>query len=272
MKNMICAMLMILLAAVGSVSAQQLIIDGSTTVGPICDGFAEVFGQIYPDISITVSKTGSGNGAAALVEGRCDIAMMSRFMKSQEFRAALENDVFPVAHVVAMDGVCVILHPSNPINALTSDQIKQIYLGNITNWNQLGGADMEIVAISRDTSSGTFETFHGLIMGGDDLAGSVETVGSNPQAHARVRGTAGAIAYVGLGFLDSEVKAIAVNGVMPSRDTIASGTYPVSRPLYLFTNGYPALGSPAHAFCTFYLTEQGQDIIEDQGFVPVTDY
>jgi len=255
--------------AKGKISLQ---IEGSTTVGPIADAFAEAFGRKYKDVSITVKKTGSGDGAAALIDGRCDIATMSRFMKLEEFKKAVKNGVMPVAHVVAMDGVCVIVHPSNPVNALSREQIRKIYKGEITNWKQLGGPDKPIVVISRDSSSGTYETFHKLVMKGHKMGKGIEYVSSNPQAHARVRTTDGAIGYVGLGFVDRNVKALKVDGVMPTRKTIATGQYPLSRPLFMFTNGYPKLGSIVHAFVTFHLTERGQEIIEAKGFVPLTDY
>jgi phosphate transport system substrate-binding protein len=254
-------------------AAEKLEIEGSTTVGPIADAFAEAFKQMQPDVEITVKKTGSGDGAGALIDGRCTIASMSRFMKfDKEFKVAVAKGIMPVAHVIAMDGVCIVVHPSNPINALTSEQIKDIYTGKITNWKELGGADMHIVPISRDTSSGTYETFHNLVMKKEKMTANPETVNSNPQAKNRVVPTPGAIAYVGLGFVDSSIKALKVDGVMPTKRTIASGTYPVARPLYLFTNGYPKLGSLTHQFCTFYLTEMGQEIIEQKGFVPLTNY
>ena len=252
--------------------AQVLQIEGSTTVGPIGAAFAEEFMEMYPHVAITVKKTGSGDGAAALVDNRCDIAMMSRFMKEKEYQKAVANSVMPVAHAVANDGVCVIVHPSNPVKELTSEQVRNIYMGHINNWKELGGADQQIVPISRDTSSGTYETFHKLVMKKKKMADNVEYVNANPQAHARVKSTTAAIGYVGLGFLDSHVKALKIDGVMPSRQTIAKGTYPVSRPLFLFTNGYPKLGSTVHEFCTFYLSERGQEIIERKGFVPLTDY
>lgn len=261
--------LAVILTANNLMAAEELQINGSTTVGPIGDAFAEAFKD---KVSITVSKTGSGDGAASLLEGRCDIAMMSRFMKEAEFKAAVEKGIMPVAHAIAMDGVCVVVHPSNPVAALTSQQICEIYTGKITNWKDLGGSDMPIVVISRDTSSGTYETFEGLVMKKEKMGDGTEYVNSNPQSHARVKSTVGAIGYVGLGFLDRNVKALKVDGIMPNRSTIAKGIYPVSRPLFLFTNGYPKLGSMVFQFCTFYLTEEGQEIIEDKGFVPVTAY
>ncbi|MDD5011775.1 MAG: substrate-binding domain-containing protein, partial [Phycisphaerae bacterium] len=130
----------------------------------------------------------------------------------------------------------------------------------------------EIVVISRDTSSGTYETFHGLVMQKEEMGSKVEYVNSNPQAHARVKTTAGAIGYVGIGFLDANVKALEIDKVAPSRQTISSGVYPIARPLFMFTNGYPKLGSVIYKFCSFYLTETGQEIITAKGFIPVTNY
>lgn len=255
-----------------AVQAETLQIDGSTTVGPIADAFAEYFKKVYPDLDITVKKTGSGDGAAALVDGRCDIATMSRFMKDKEFKDAVANNVLPVAHVVAIDGVCVVVHPSNPVSALTRAQIRDIYMGKITNWSHVGGPSLPIVVISRDTSSGTYETFESLVMAKQAMGSGVEYVNANPQAHARVKTTQGAIGYVGIGFVDKDVKAVKVDQVAPSRQTIVTGVYPVARPLFLFTNGYPKLGSVVHKFCTFYLTEKGQELVEAKGFIPLTAY
>ncbi|MFH1613955.1 MAG: phosphate ABC transporter substrate-binding protein [Planctomycetota bacterium] len=274
-RIIVCGLIMMGLVLASELIAaekQTLQIDGSTTVGPIADVFAEAFKGNYPDLEITVKKTGSGDGAAALVDGRCDIAIMSRFVKEKEFKKAVENGIFPVAHVVAMDGVCVVVHPSNPITQLSTSQIRDIYKGKITNWKEVGGTNLPIVAISRDTSSGTYETFHGLVMNKEEMGSKVEYVNSNPQAHARVKTTVGAVGYVGIGFLDANVKALKVDGILPSRQTITTGQYPVARPLFMFTNGYPKLGSMTYKFCTFYLTETGQEIIEAKGFIPVTNY
>ncbi len=276
MKAVVMSLVFVLLfccvCSVHAESKMSLQIEGSTTVGPIADAFASQFKEKFPDLDITVKKTGSSDGAAALIDNRCDIAIMSRFMKPEEFKKAVGNNVMPVAHVVAIDGVCVVVHPSNPVKELSTEQVRDIYTGKIKNWKQVGGVDMPIVVISRDTSSGTYETFHKMVMDKKDMSSSVEYVNSNPQAHARVRNTREAIGYVGIGFLDKKVKAIKLDGVIPNRSTIASGIYPAARPLYMFTNGYPALGSMGHKFCCYYLTEIGQEIVEDKGFVPVTNY
>jgi len=266
----------VLCGALGvSAAAQEKValqIEGSTTVGPIVVEFAEAFKKTDPNLVITVKQTGSGDGIAALIDGRCQVATSSRSMKLEEYKAAVEKGVMPVTHTISMDGVCMVVHPSNPVKALTVAQLKDIYTGKITNWKDLGGADKAIVLISRDTSSGTYESFVTFVMGKDKLAEKTEYVNATPQAHSRVATTEGAIGYVGLGFVDKQVKALEVNGVAPTRKTIQSGKYPLSRPLFLYTNGYPDLGSPIHAFCTYYLTEKGERIIDAKGFIPVTNY
>lgn len=262
------------LMATGTLAADtaRIVIDGSTTVGPIAKAFAEYFMIRDPNLNITVSESGSGNGAKSLINGICDIADMSRFMKDKEFKAAVEKGVFPVAHVVAMDGLPILVHPSNPIKGLKVEQVRAIYLGRITNWRDLGGPNMKIIKISRDTNSGTYETFEKLVMNKAKIAGDTEYVGSNGAVRQRVQSTPAAIGYAGLGFVDRTVKALTVNGIYPDQETVSSGRYPVARPLFMFTNGYPKLGTPVHAFVTLHLGSKGQEIVESIGFVPVTCY
>ncbi|MBN2310114.1 MAG: phosphate ABC transporter substrate-binding protein [Candidatus Hydrogenedentes bacterium] len=263
------------LACGGSAAAAEqtdIVVDGSTTVGPIAKAFAEYYMEMHPDVNITVSESGSGNGAKSLVNGTCQVADMSRFMKDTEFKAAVDNGVLPVAHVVAMDGLAIVVHPSNPVQALTVDQVRAIYLGAIKSWKELGGPDVPIVVISRDTNSGTYETFENLVMNKEKIVESAEYVGSNGAVRQRVQKTPAAIGYVGLGFVDRTLKALAVNGVMPTNQTVSSGSYPIARPLFMFTNGYPELGSALHQFVTIHLSKQGQEIIQGIGYVPVTNY
>jgi phosphate transport system substrate-binding protein len=249
-----------------------IVMDGSTTVGPIAKTFAEYYMKKHPKIKITVSESGSGNGAKSLLNSVCDIANMSRFMKGKEFKACAEKGITPVAHVVAMDGLPIIVHPSNPVKNLTVQQIHDIYVGKISNWKQVGGPNMKIVVISRDTNSGTYETFEKLVMHKDKILKSAEYVGSNGQMRARVQTTRSAIGYAGLGFLDKTIKAVSVNGIMPDQGTVASGVYPIARPLFMFTNGYPKLGTPLHHVVTLHLTKDGQRMVEEIGYVPVTSY
>ena len=180
--------------------------------------------------------------------------------------------MFPVATVVAVDGLAIIVHPSNPIQGLTVQQIRDMYLGTITNWKQLGGPNVAIVLISRDTNSGTYESFEGLVMNKEKISNKAEYVGSNGAIRERVQSTPAAIGYVGLGFVDKTVKALKVNNVHPDNVTVTSGTYPIARPLFMFTNGYPKMGTQLYNSLNLYLTAKGQQIVEEIGFVPVTKY
>jgi phosphate transport system substrate-binding protein len=131
---------------------------------------------------------------------------------------------------------------------------------------------MKIVMISRDTNSGTYETFHKLVMKKEKIVKDCEYVGSNGAVRGRVQSTPAAIGYAGLGFVDRSVKALSINGIYPSRKTVSSGKYPIARPLFMFTNGYPKMGTAVYQFVTLHLTQKGQEMIERIGFVPVTSY
>jgi phosphate transport system substrate-binding protein len=218
-------------------------------------------------VNITVSESGSGNGAKSLINAACDVATMSRPMKSSEKKAASDAGVLAIENIVAMDGIALAVHPSNPAGALTLDQTRAIYAGRIKNWKQLGGPDMPIVVVSRDTNSGTYETFETLVMKGEKMASGVEYVGSNGAIRQRVMSTAAAIGYVGLAFTEG-VKALKVNGVEPTHETVQDRSYPISRPLYMYTNGRTREGTHLNAFVNLSKTPEGRRIVEDTGFVP----
>ncbi len=263
---------MAMLAAAGGIAmagdAKKIVVDGSTTVGPIAKAFAEYYMGKHPDVNITVSESGSGNGAKSLINAACDVATMSRPMKNSETKAAQDAGILPIEHIVAMDGIAVVVHPSNPLANLTTDQIRDIYTGKIKNWKELGGPDRPIVVISRDTNSGTYETFETLVMNKEKMGEKVEYVGSNGAIRQRVMSTPAAIGYVGLAFTEG-VKAVTVNAVEVSPETVVSKKYPISRPLYMYTNGRPKQGSPLEDFINLSGTPEGKRIIEDTGFVPV---
>ena len=172
--------------AQSALAGENIIIDGSTTVGPIAKAFAEFYKESHPDVNITISESGSGNGVKSLINKACNIANLSRFMKDSEFKSCVANGVLPVAHVVAFDGLAVIVNPKNKIRSLTMSDIAAIYTGKITNWKQLGGDDAKIVVVSRDTNSGTYETFNELVLKKAKIVKDAEYVGSNGQARTRV--------------------------------------------------------------------------------------
>jgi len=263
---------MALLAAAGGIAmagdAKKIVVDGSTTVGPIAKAFAEHYMGKHPDVNITVSESGSGNGAKSLINAACDVATMSRPMKNSETKAAQDAGILAIEHIVAMDGIAVVVHPSNPLANLTIEQIRNIYTGKIKNWQELGGPDRPIVVISRDTNSGTYESFETLVMNKEKMGEKVEYVGSNGAIRQRVMSTQAAIGYVGLAFTEG-VKALTVNGIEVSPETVVNKKYPISRPLYMYTNGRPKQGTPLADFVGLSGTPEGKRIIEDTGFVPV---
>jgi phosphate transport system substrate-binding protein len=249
---------------------QKLTLDGSTTVGPIAKAFAEYMMRENGAINITVSESGSGNGAKALLNGTCDIANLSRHLKDSEKEAMTAKGVKPVAHVAAYDALPVVVHPSNKVGALTIAQIKDIYTGKITNWKEVGGFDRTIVVISRDTNSGTYETFAELVLGKDGkVVQSAEYTGSNGAVRQRVQKTDGAIGYIGIGFIDDTVKVLTVNGIAPSVETVLDKTYPICRELFMFTNGEPAADSLAGRFLGLITSKEGAEMVEEIGYVPV---
>lgn len=272
MKQSVLMSVVLGLSVMAAHAQDKLVMDGSTTVGPIAKAFAETYMRQNPGVNITVSESGSGNGAKALLNGTCDIANLSRHLKESEKKAMSEKGVKPVAHVVAFDALPVIVHPSNRVKGLTIDQIRDIYTGKITNWKEVGGGDQRIVVISRDTNSGTFETFKELVLGNDSkIVASAEYTGSNGGVRQRVQMTKGSIGYTGLGFVDRSVKALDVNGVAPSAESVVAKQYPISRELFMFTNGEPVSDSLAAKLLSMSRTEKGREIIKEIGYVPVPE-
>ena len=267
MKNVLLLLAVVFFAASVPVFAagNSIVMDGSTTVGPLAKSFAAYFTKKY-NVKVTVSESGSGNGAKSLINKSCDIATMSRAMKPQEMAAAKKKGVNPVVHTVALDGIAMIVHPSNPVRTLTKAQIADIYKGKFINWNQVGGPNSRIVVIQRESNSGTQEAFKELVMGKTaQISKNAETQASNGAIKNRVSSTRSAIGFVGLGFVDRSVKPIAVNGVLPSVATVRNGSYPVSRPLYMYTNGQPS--GMLKKFVDLSKTPDGKRMIGELGFV-----
>ena len=248
-------------------AADSLIIQGSSTVLPIVQRAAEVYMEKNPAVNISVRGGGSGTGIAALLDNVIDIANSSRFIKDEEVQTALSKGIYPVPHRIAIDGIAVVVHPDNPVDDLSLEDIKKIYTGEISNWQELGGPDSQIVVISRDSSSGTFEVFEEKVLGGEKVAATALLQTSNGGVINVVAATKGAIGYVGLGYLSPALKAVKVDGVSPNNETVISGQFPIARPLFVFTNGWPE-GLTAD-FINFILSAEGQKIAEEQGYVPL---
>jgi phosphate transport system substrate-binding protein len=252
-------------AFTGVCYAEKVVVEGSTTVLPIAQAAAEDYMGSNPETDIIIRGGGSGVGIASLLDGSCDIADSSRSIKDTEVDKAITNGVDPKAHIVAMDGLAMIVNSSNSVSALTKKQIKDIYTGAISNWSQLGGPNQKIVVVSRDTSSGTFEAFRELVLDMGKVRADAVMQASNQAVASTVSRTPGAVGYVGLGFITEGTKAVPVNGVMPTKETVLLGKYPFSRPLFMYTNGAPA--GAVKGFIDFVKSPEGQRIAEEQGFV-----
>jgi len=248
--------------------AGKLVIKGSTTVLPIAQKVAEAYMQQNPDVKISISGGGSGNGIKALIDGSTDIADSSRFIKDKEVKLAVEKGRYPVPFAVAYDCIVPVVHPSNPVVNVTMEQLKAIYKGEIKNWKKLGGPDRPVVVISRDTSSGTYEVWEEKVMNKERVYPGALLQASNGAIVQAVSKNKNAVGYIGLGYINESVKPLAINGVPGAEETTINGTFPISRPLFMFTRGWPE--GDTVKFINFVLHPQkGQKYIKAIGFVPL---
>jgi phosphate transport system substrate-binding protein len=245
--------------------AAKIVVEGSTTVLPIAQKAAEVFMMRNVNADISVRGGGSGVGIASLLDGNCDIANSSRPIKDTELEKAATNGKDVKAHVIAMDGIAVIVNPSNGITGLSRKQLKDIFTGRVSDWSEVGGSSGKIVAVSRDTSSGTFEAFGELALNKEKVRKDALMQASNQAVASIIARTPDAIGYIGLGFLSTDVKAIAVDGVVALKETVLSRKYTIGRPLFMYTNGAPQ--GLAKEFLDFINSPEGQALIEQDGFV-----
>jgi phosphate transport system substrate-binding protein len=251
---------------------------GSDTIVNLALAWVEEYTKSHPEISISVTGGGTGTGIAAMINGTADIANASREMKPEELDAARKNGIDPIEFVVAQDAIAVVVHPDNPVNQLTLQQVSDIYTGRITNWSQLGGEDRPIVMLSRESNSGTYVYFlENVIRLGDSKSGlllSPDTLlmPSSEGISTEVRQNRNAIGYDGLGYVTPDQKMVAIARdaagpyVLPSAETVNDGTYPVARALYMYTAGEP---TGALAEYMAWVLSDGQTIVNDLGFVPL---
>ncbi|MFB3926285.1 MAG: phosphate ABC transporter substrate-binding protein [Syntrophales bacterium] len=263
----LCAAALLFAGWGAAASAEKIVIKGSTTVLPIAQAAAEAFMKAHPDVSISVSGGGSGDGIKALIDKMTDIADSSRDMKKEEIQLAASRGVKPVGHRVAIDAIVPVVHPSNPVDGLSVEQLNMIYQGRITNWKEVGGLDKRIVVISRDTSSGTYETWEAKILHGARVTPRAQLQASNGAIVQAVSKNTFAIGYIGHGYLNRAVKGLKVNGIEASAESALSGKYPIARPLFMFTDGQPR--GAAGWFIRFLLSAEGQKIVKNEGYIPV---
>lgn len=256
-----------LLLGAGAAFAENIVIKGSTTVLPVAQVTLEAYMKSNPGSTISLSGGGSGEGIKALIDGSVNIANSSRQIKKSEIELAKTRGIQPVETAVAIDAIVPIVNPRNKVKNLTVDQLSQIYQGKIANWKEVGGEDLQIVVISRDSSSGTFEAWAELVLKGAKVMPRAQLQASNGAIVQVVSKNRYALGYIGFGYVDKSVKALTVNGVAASEKTALSREYPVSRFLYMYTNGEPR-GETAK-FIQFILSPAGQALIKKEGFVPL---
>jgi len=268
MKKIILSLIM-LCTLVPSFQAQK--IKGSDTVLPLAQQEAEAFMKKFKK-SVTVTGGGSGVGIAALMAGTTDIAMSSRKMKFDEKLKFKKSGKTVIEKIIAYDALAVIVNPSNPVSKLTRAQLEGIFTGEITNWKQVGGANLKIIPYSRETSSGTYEFFKEHILNNKNYVNSILSMPATGAIVQSVSQTKGAIGYVGLAYLGKGIKALHVSFdgrkyVAPSELNAKNKTYPVIRPLFFYMEKRSVAKS--QAFVNFILSAEGQRIVERVGYVPL---
>ena len=260
--SIIAAVLVLALALAGCGSTEKTVAtDGSTSMEKVIGALGEAFMEENSDISFTYNPTGSGTGITAVLEGRCDIGLSSRNLKPEEESAGLK------ATVLAYDGIAVIVNPNNPVSDLDVETIAKIYTGEITNWSELGGTDGEIVLIGREAGSGTRDGFES-ITGTEDVCKYRQELTSTGDVITTVSHNPNAIGYASVASIKDSVKAVTVNGVAPTNESIKDGSYVIQRPFVMVTKADSELSESAQKFFDFALSPEAEEIIIAAGAVP----
>lgn len=253
----------------GDSETGSLTVQGSDTMVNVSQAWAEAYQTAKPGVSISVTGGGSGTGIASLINGTVDFANASREMKDEEIEQAEGAGVEPVEFEVAKDGIVILANPANAVQDLTIEQLGKIYRGEIVNWKDVGGADKPIVLLGRDTASGTYEYFKEEVVGNDaEYAKAMKNLQSSQAIVDEVAKNVDAIGYVGIGYESDSIKALNVEGVTASIDTVLDASYPLSRGLYMYSAGEPE--GAKQAFIDWVMSAEGQKIVADQGFVPLS--
>ncbi len=234
--------------------------DGSTSMADVMGALTEAFKAEEPDITVNYSGTGSGSGISGVLDGTCDIGLSSRELKAEEVSEGA------VAHVVALDGVAVVVNPKNPVSDLTTEQIADIFTGKITNWSELGGADSAIAVYGREDGSGTRTAFEEIV-GVEGECAYLNEYGSTGDVIGNVASNENAIGYASLSAVDGSVTAAKVNGVAPSEATVKDGSYTIQRPFVMVTKEGVTLSESAQAFLDFAMSPEAAEYISAAGAV-----
>lgn len=236
--------------------------DGSTSMEKVIGALGEAFEQNNSGVTFTYNPTGSGSGITAVAEGRCDIGLSSRNLKEEEKLQGLTETI------LALDGIAVIVNPDNPVNDMDLGTIAGIYKGEITNWKEVGGSDLEIVLIGREAGSGTRDGFES-ITGTEDACQYRQELTSTGDVITTVAGNPGAIGYASLASVKDTVKMLSIDGIVPTEESVKDGSYVVQRPFVLVTKSEKKLSETAQKFFDYITSSDAGDIISSAGAVPV---
>jgi len=262
-----------LLSGSGGKDRETVTQAGSDTLLELLTNMAEEFQGAQDGVTVDITGGGSGVGIKALVDGTIDVAQASRQMKAAEIDSAKANGLDPVEFSIAIDGIAVIVNANNGVANLAMEQLRGIFNGTYTNWNQVGGADQAIKAYGRQTTSGTYEFFHEAVMGKEDFVAGVSQETGNSAIATKVKNDAGGIGYVGIGYATQAegtkivpLKADASSeAFLPTdEDAVYSGDYSLSRHLYVYTADVPS--GAVKTWVEYILSDAGQAIVEDNGF------
>lgn len=253
------------------VRADRLTLKGSDTLGAkLVPQLSEQFKADHPDTTFDIAAEGSTTGIAALIDGTAQIGMSSRHAKPAEVAAGTAKGVNLTPVTVAHDGIGVVVNKDNPISNLTKKQVEQIFTGEISDWSALGGKPGKISIYTRNTSSGTYSDWKELAMSKRDYAASAQKMAGHEQIAAEVGKNQNGVGYVGLAYMTAAgVKAVPIDGIMPTQETVRAGTFPYSRATFFYTNG--AATGLAKEFIDFTLGVEGQKIVDRVGFVGVAE-
>ena len=257
-------------------------IKGSDTIVNLVQVWAEKFSQINDGINVGVTGGGTGTGFAALLNNTCDIAMASRQVEENEINLAKKQNITYKEFIVGLDGLAVLVNKNNPVNNLTMEQLRDIFMAKITNWKEVGGENRPIVLLSRESNSGTHMFFKETVIRLNDINSKDEfspkalLMPSSQAIVDEIYQNPNAIGYTGIGFMNNQTKAISVSAqnsteyFYPTIENVMYGKYPISRPLYLYTNGEPK--GIVKDFIDYALSKDGQKIVVETAFVPIKNY
>ena len=249
-------------AGSGSGNKETIAISGSTSVGPLVEKIAENYGKEKPNIKVEVNQIGSSSGITNAINGVSELGMSSRDLKEEEAAELSET-------IIAYDGIVVVAHPSNKVNDLTLEEVKDIYTGKITNWKEVGGADMEIVVVSREDGSGSRDAFQEIVgYSSGELVKSAIISSGNGNIKTTVATNKHAVGFISFEYVDDTISTMNINGVESTAENVLNNTYSLSRP-FLLVHKDDVLTDEGQQFLDYILSEEGQEIVSETGAIRV---